>query len=90
MDEKTKFTKETRLAWMLVILGILYIVTTVALAMWTNRPGHPARWDFDGTPFVPASSPHAEGYYHVGEGANPARPGETPSTPALHAPRETP
>lgn len=83
---ESRWQRQTRFAWLLVVLGILYVLGTVALAMWTNRPARPARWDFDGTPFVPASSPQAEGYYHAGEGANPARPGVAPSSPAMLEP----
>jgi hypothetical protein len=83
MDDKT-FKKGIRNAWILTGLGILYIVTTVALAIWSNTPARPARWDMDGTKFVPASSPQAEGYYHAGEGANPVAPGVHPTAPAYN------
>jgi len=61
-----------RNAWILTGLGVLYIVLYLLLAMWTNRPEKPPAWDMDGTPFVPASSVEAEGYYHS-TGGNPAR-----------------
>jgi hypothetical protein len=69
--DDSKLEKGYRNAWILVVLGILYIVGHVALAMWTNRPEQPPAWDMDGTPFVPASSVEAEGYFHT-TGGNPA------------------
>ena len=60
-----------RNAWILTGLGILYIVAYLALAFWTNQPEKAPTWDMDGTPFVPASSVEAEGYYYT-TGGNPA------------------
>jgi hypothetical protein len=67
--------KGYRNAWILTALGILYIVAYLLLAMWTNLPEKAPTWDMDGTPFVPASSVEAEGYYHTTDG-NPVQGGK--------------
>jgi hypothetical protein len=52
-----------RNAWILTLLGALYVVAFFYLAWTRNTPPHPEAWDMGGKPFVPASSPYAEGYY---------------------------
>lgn len=52
-----------RNAWILTLLGVVYVVAFFYLAWTKNSPGHPRTWQMGGTPFVPASSPYAEGYY---------------------------
>ncbi|HJX51482.1 MAG TPA: hypothetical protein VJ801_01840 [Polyangia bacterium] len=52
-----------RRAWILVLVGALYVAGFLALALRTNIPARPAGWDMGGTPFVPASSIEADGYY---------------------------
>ena len=53
-----------RRAWILVLVGTLYVVGFLALALRTNLPARPAGWDMGGTPFVPASSIEADGYFN--------------------------
>ena len=62
MEEKT-LKRGYRNAWILTLLGAVYVVLFYLLATTTNLPGAPAEWDMRGTPFVPASSHEAEGYY---------------------------
>lgn len=52
-----------RNAWLLTLLGVVYIVVFYALATATNLPAPEVQWNMGGTGFVPASSPEAEGYY---------------------------
>ena len=55
--------KGFRKAWWLVLAGVAYVVIFVGLALRTNNPPRPKGWDMGGTPFVPASSLPADGYY---------------------------
>ncbi len=52
-----------RNAWILTLLGVVYIFLFLAFATATNMPGSEVRWNMGGTGFVPASSAEAEGYY---------------------------
>jgi hypothetical protein len=52
-----------RNAWVLTLLGAIYIVLFLAFATATNLPGAEVQWNMGGTDFVPASSAEAEGYY---------------------------
>ena len=53
-----------RNAWILALLGVVYIVLSFALATSTSPPGmDEVEWNMGGTEFVPASSAEAEGYY---------------------------
>ena len=63
MEDTKALKKAFRKAWILVLLGICYIIFYVLLSLSYNQPGHERTWDADGTPFVPASDVHAEGYY---------------------------
>ena len=59
--------KAFRRGWLLVFLGIVYSMGFWLLAIETNMPEEPPVWDMDGKPFVPASSPYADGYPLVDE-----------------------
>ena len=61
-----------RRAWLLVLVGVAYVATFLALVLRTNISARPAGWDMGGTPFVPASSFKAEGYYRQDGLAPPA------------------
>jgi len=63
MDDTKALKKAFRKAWILVLLGIAYIIIYVLISLTFNQPGHERTWDTDGTEFVPASGTHAEGYY---------------------------
>ena len=51
-----------RNAWILTGVAAVFVVLFLAFAIRFNRPAQPERWDMGGTPFVPASSLHADGY----------------------------
>ena len=61
MDQKT-YRAACRRAWLLVLAAVVYLVGFCALAVISNSPEPQPQWDMDGTPFVPASAPHAHGY----------------------------
>ena len=53
-----------RNAWILTLLGAVYIVLFFMLATATSPPGQDqVDWNMGGRDFVPASSNEAEGYY---------------------------
>lgn len=52
-----------RNAWLLALLGVVYIVIFYALATATSLPEPEVQWNMGGAEFVPASSPEAEGYH---------------------------
>jgi hypothetical protein len=52
-----------RNAWILTLLGVVYIVLFNLLARATNVPEPEVKWRLGGEAFVPASSPYAEGYH---------------------------
>jgi hypothetical protein len=58
--------KPDRGAWILVALGVVYVVGFFWLALASNRPPRPVTFDMGGIPFVPASDPHADGYAVTG------------------------
>jgi len=51
-----------RRSWFLAFLGIVYCLLFFILAVAFNMPEPIPQWDMDGKPFVPASSPFADGY----------------------------
>ena len=61
MDEG-QLKKAFRNVWLLVAIGLLYTALYLCLALWTGRHTPEPAWDMDGEPFVPASSPYADGY----------------------------
>jgi len=63
MDDIKALKKAFRKVWILVLLGLCYIIIYVLISLTFNQPGHERTWDTDGTDFVPASGTHAEGYY---------------------------
>jgi len=78
--------KGYRNAWIVLVLGFVYVGVFLALAIRTNRDPPPVTWDMGGTPFVPASSPQAEGYFlPVGSPAAAVEP-VAPAVPAGGAP----
>jgi hypothetical protein len=52
-----------RNAWILTLLGAVYIVLFNLLAVRTNLPEPEVKWRLGAEAFVPASSHYAEGYY---------------------------
>lgn len=48
--------------WLLVLVSMILSLAFFFLAVGTNVFETPPRWDMDGKPFVPASSPYADGY----------------------------
>jgi hypothetical protein len=62
MDDK-ELKRGYRNAWILTLLGAVYIVLFCALAAATSLPEPEVLWNMGGTGFVPASSTEAEGYY---------------------------
>jgi len=73
MDD-TKLKRAYRNGWFLLMLAILVSVILFNFVVLTNLPGKEPTWDMGGKPFVPASSPYANGYY------------EPPATPERTAP----
>ena len=61
--EEREIERGYRNAWILTLLGAVYVVLFYLLATTTNLPGHPVEWDMGGEAFVPASSHRADGYY---------------------------
>jgi hypothetical protein len=61
--EERALKRGYRNAWILTLLGAIYVVLFFLLATATNRPGAPVEWNMGGEAFVPASSVHTEGYY---------------------------
>jgi hypothetical protein len=61
MDEQVT-DKAFRKAWLLVLVGLAYSLGFTLLALGSNIPEKPPAWDMGGEPFVPASSPFANGY----------------------------
>ena len=61
--EQKALERGYRNAWVLTLLGAVYVVLFYLLATATNHPGAPVEWDMGGEAIVPASSPHADGYY---------------------------
>jgi len=59
-DQETD--KAFRRAWLLVLVGLAYSLGFTLLALAANIPEKTPAWDMGGTPFVPASSPFANGY----------------------------
>ncbi len=55
--------KSYRNAWMLTLAAAVFILLAFLFTLLANTPGRPAGWNAGGMPFVPASSPYAEGYY---------------------------
>jgi hypothetical protein len=51
-----------RRAWILVLVGLAYSLGFTLLALGSNLPEKPPTWDMGGKPFVPGSSPFANGY----------------------------
>jgi hypothetical protein len=62
MEERV-LKRAYRNAWILTLLGAVYVVLFFLLATATNRPGTPVEWDMGGEALVPASSHYADGYY---------------------------
>jgi len=60
--QEPELKKAFRYAWLLMVLGLVYTALYLALALWTGRETPRPEWDMDGEPFVPASSPYADGY----------------------------
>jgi hypothetical protein len=54
--------KAYRRAWILVLVGLAYSLGFTLLALGSNLPERAPTWDMGGKPFVPASSPFANGY----------------------------
>lgn len=69
-------------AWILTLLGAVYVVAFIYLAWTRNAVEPPQDWDMGGKPFVPASSPYAEGYYAVPHA--PPVPQGAPAAPQPH------
>lgn len=63
MKNDAKLKKAYRNGWILLLLAILLSVILFNFAVLTNLPGQAPTWDMGGKPFVPASSPYANGYY---------------------------
>ena len=55
--------KGFRNGWLFTVMAAALIVGSFFFVWLTNTPAQPERWDVGGTPFVPASSSQAEGYY---------------------------
>ncbi len=72
--------KGYRNAWFLLALGFVYVGAALAFAILLNGHPPPVTWDFGGTPFVPAASPQAEGYFLPVPGA-PAAPASAGGVP---------
>lgn len=62
MDER-RLKRAVRNGWILMLVLALLSLGLFYLTYRTNHPGERPRWDMGGAPFVPASSPHASGYY---------------------------
>jgi len=52
-----------RNAWILTAIAAVFAAAFFAFVVRTNSPGTAPTWDMGGTPFVPASSTTADGYY---------------------------
>jgi hypothetical protein len=76
--------QKRRTAWSIVVAGLVWSAGYGYLAFSTNGRGC-VRWDMGGTPFVPASSAAAEGYFQPALG-QPAPVNSTSggSPPALY------
>ena len=62
--QERELKRGVRRAWLLVLLGVVYIVVSFAFVTSTSPPGEDrVEWDMGGVEFVPASSAAAEGYY---------------------------
>jgi hypothetical protein len=62
MEEK-ELSKAYFNSYILVLVGIAYVIGMLALALKTNLPEPKVHWNMGGTQFVPAAADEARGYY---------------------------
>jgi len=62
MDDRT-ISRGYKKAWMLVGISFVFVIGFFFFTLYFNGPNRRITWDMGGTPFVPASSLKAEGYY---------------------------
>ena len=61
--EKKELSRAYSNSYLLVLVGIAYVIGMLALILKTNFPEPEVQWNMGGTQFVPAASDEARGYY---------------------------